>query len=109
MKAYIVEIRESDGNDCTVYDCIVEAESHEDAFNKVYDHFSARAAAEGWESDGGEGWYFPCDCDDYICDPDYECEGHGGIVIGEPEEFASYADAMCSHTKESYYHSLYTV
>ena len=27
MKGYIFEIRESDGNDCTVYDYITEAES----------------------------------------------------------------------------------
>lgn len=106
MKAYIVEIRESDGNDCTVYDCIVEAESHDDALNKIYEHFDARAEREGWESDGGEGWYFPCDCDDDNSDA---CEGHGGILIGEPEEFASYDDAMGSHTKESYYHTLYTI
>lgn len=106
MNAYIVEIRESDGNDCTVYDCIVDAHSEQDAFDRVYAHFDERAEHEDWENDGGEGWYFPCDCTDADADA---CEGHGGLMIGDAEEFASRADAEHAHATITYYHSLYVL
>jgi len=62
MKAYLFELRESDGNNCTVYDCIIEAESAQEALEELSADLDSRAKRGGWESDGFCGYYFPCDC-----------------------------------------------
>lgn len=62
-KGYIFELRESDGNDCTVYDAIVEADSSKQALALLADDLDSRAKAKDWESDGNYGYFFPCDCE----------------------------------------------
>ena len=64
MKAYLFEIRESDGNDCTVYDCIIMADNAEDAKDELATNLEAKAKQGNWESDGNfGGYYLPCDCE----------------------------------------------
>jgi hypothetical protein len=104
MKGYIVEMRDSDGNDCTVYDVILIAESAEAAEALVLTHFDKQAESRGWESDGDRGWYYPCDCAE---DSD-GCDGHGGITLGDPEEFASLEAAAAEHKANRYYHCKYS-
>lgn len=60
---YYIEIRESDGNDCTVYDAVIEANNRDDADYIVSRHFDALAEEKNWDSDGDSGYYFPCDCE----------------------------------------------
>jgi hypothetical protein len=89
MKYYYYEIRESDGNDCRVYDCIVEAENKEQADQEVSSHFEAEAKANDWESDGDFGYFFPCDCEvpempeEEIPCPDCEMVAINGVPCHE--------------------------
>jgi len=63
-KYFLYEIRETDSNDCAVYDCIVTAATEDEANEQVGEHFAAMAKAKGWESDGNFcSYYFPCDCE----------------------------------------------
>ncbi len=75
-KYFLFEIRESDGNDCRVYDCIVEAGSQDEATDKLFVDLDAKAAKGNWESDGDMGYYFPCTCEvlDEPTDDPSECE-----------------------------------
>ena len=57
---YLFEIRDTDGNDCTVYDCIIEADSIALATELIHAHFEAFTSLE---SDGNSGYYRQCDCE----------------------------------------------
>ncbi len=72
----LYEIRETDGNDCTVFDCIVEGKDREDCDEQLGEHFDGLAKKHNWESDGGWGYYFPCDCEspDEPFDDPAECD-----------------------------------
>jgi hypothetical protein len=61
---YYYELRESDGNDCTVYDIVIEAGDRDAADTQIAEHFDAEAKAKNWDADGSLGGYmFPCDCE----------------------------------------------
>jgi hypothetical protein len=60
----LYEIRETDSNDCTVFDCIVEGNDREDCDAQIAEHFDALAERGNWESDGNFcSYYFPCNCE----------------------------------------------
>lgn len=86
---WTVEVRDSDGNDCTVYDVRVEADNAEAARNAAFDWVLSESP-KGTEADGDWGAYYPCDCqpedgeDADTFEP--QCDGHGGFMVGEPEE-----------------------
>ena len=90
MATFTIEVRDSDGNDCTVYDYVVQANTPDAALDAVW--ASVREDYPDDEEDGGDGTYHPCDC---VCDhrkrsvcarcrDTWECS-HGGLLIGEPE------------------------
>ena len=93
---YVIEVRDSDGNDCTIYDVIAQATSAEDARDKVFARFAKMYPED--EEDGGMGTYHACHCecehgeplgqctesDD--CDPStWECS-HGGILVDDSDD-----------------------
>lgn len=102
MKHYLVTWHETDGNDATVYDSIIEAPSEEGAlsilsFNVERDMNETKTP---YSDDGSEfGYYFECSED---CPED--CEGHGGIVLRTVEAFETEQEARDAHPK---YHILY--
>ena len=88
MPFYLVSISDSDGNDNTILDYTVEADSKADAVEKTADAVEARAKENGigMESDGGFGWFYHCDCDIPEAEEEtWECS-HGGITINDGEE-----------------------
>jgi hypothetical protein len=104
---YIVESRESDGNDCSVTDHIVEADDAEAAVNKVCDELERRATERGigMESDGGFGYYFECDCDIPEGEEDsWECS-HGGVDVAEPDRVEAFRTLSATEAALVPYHS----
>ena len=98
---YLVTFDETDGNDCTVYDTIIEAPSQKAALNTLSKHIEADLKGE-WTDDGSEfGYYFDCNSD---CPED--CEGHGGIGLREVEAHATEKDAQAARAP---YHVEYTI
>ena len=139
---YLYQIRDTDGNDCTVFDCVVEADSAESADSQVFNHFDSFGSLE---SDGDRGYFRVCACevlevedldDSDGCDScemlsingtachesgcpaysawkravaraqNFECYGHGGVMISEPTEFQSEEDADAARSR---YHSNYSI
>jgi hypothetical protein len=95
---YTIEVRDSDGNDCHVYDLLVEAVSKDAAQDAAWAWVRAEWPKD--DEDGGDGTFHPCDCEckhgfgvgvdheteDDDCDPSmWECS-HGGVLVGEVEE-----------------------
>lgn len=119
-KFYIAEVRDSDGNDCTVYDALIAAESRDAASDKLWKYLEAAYPED--ESDGGFGTYHPCDC---VCDHNaspwdddakghetgrcgdqgWECS-HGGLLTDEPETFAEYDTKVEARAEHAPYHIL---
>ena len=84
MSYWLVECRDSDGNDCMVMDFIVEAQNPEVALNKVMDKCMSRCPSA--EEDGGYGAWYACCCE--IPDDEldtWECN-HGGFWLDEQLE-----------------------
>lgn len=116
---YLIELRDSDGNDVSVYDLLIEAKSQEKAFDKADAYM-----VETWpddESDGNLGTFHPCHCvcehgfprdgidcphfdDGNDCDTStWECS-HGGLLLSEkPQSYSTHKLAMLDH---SIYHCL---
>jgi hypothetical protein len=93
---YLIVWHESDGNDCTVYDTVVEAPTEDEALSLLGDALEARMTANGtdFQEDGNHiGYYFNCSED---CPED--CEGHGGTSLRTVESYTTEVDAraMCS-------------
>ena len=85
MPYYTVRIDDSDGNDNTVCDVVVEASDRKDAAVKVSDMIEVRLG-DKVEGDGGFGFYYVCDCDIPEDEADtWECS-HGGITVAEPHD-----------------------
>jgi hypothetical protein len=105
---WLVEVRESDGNDGSVTDFIVEAESKETAGDRVMKVFTDA----GHEEDGSWGTFAPCDCEcehTYgVCDDcadSWECS-HGGASLPEPEDIQGPFDGPAqAKAAGSCYHS----
>ena len=106
MAWFSVTFHETDGNDCTVYDTVVEAETEDEAFGKVADSLEKTLTADGrgFEDDGDCGFYFDCDCEIPEGDENtWECS-HGGIVMREAERFEGEEGAEAAHL---FYHCRY--
>ena len=91
MNAYLITWDESDGNDCTVYDTVITADSEDAALSTLSDALEAQMIANGTEwQDGGNylDYMFNCAAD---CEED--CEGHGGTNLREVQCFATEEDA----------------
>lgn len=110
-----VELRDSDGNDCWVYDCLVMADCADSAYDKVYSAIMKDFPDD--ESDGCEGTFHPCTCEcdhglklgeceeDECADASDYCDGHGGLLLDEAEgPFETEEEA-----KASMYHSLIVI
>ena len=115
MPYYLIEVRDSDGNDCSVFDAIVFAESRDAASARLWRFLEERYPDD--EGDGSYGTYHACNCACEHrktkicarCADAWECS-HGGITTNEdaagaygPQEFATLADARAAHAK---YHEL---
>ena len=111
MKFFLFEVRDSDGNDCTVFDVIVSAESREKASEKLWKHLDESFPDD--ESDGGFGTFHACDCACEHrktmvcakCADSWECS-HGGLLTNEdadgeagPREFATFEDADAERSR----------
>lgn len=114
MAAYMFELRDSDGNDCTVYDVIVEAAFKDEAVGKVFAWIQTEYPGD--EEDGDFGTYHPCDCEcdhgvaphdcEQGCGDSWECS-HGGLLVSEDaDEYPTLAAARDAHKRDRYYHSL---
>lgn len=79
MSIFTVEVRESDSNDCIVYDVVVDCDSKEEARNRAFD-WAMSVAPKGTEEDGDFGAFYACDAEEEDC----ECD-HGGFTVGEAE------------------------
>jgi hypothetical protein len=112
MNAYLITWHESDGNDCTVYETIVEAVSEENALSVLAYQVEKMLNAKGVEysDDGSEfGYYFECpdDCESLADAFDFEeCGIHsGGIALRDVQKFNTVPEAradMCNyHTERS--------
>jgi hypothetical protein len=103
MAHYLVTFQESDGNDCTVYDAVVEADNEDAAYGRVCDAIEAQMKRDGtpYEDDGDFGFYFDCggECEG-------ECDGHGGIVMREAVAYATLEEAEAGRSR---YHVPYYV
>lgn len=125
MKFYVAEVRDSDGNDCTVFDAVIAARDREHAVERLWDHLESRYPDD--ESDGGYGSYHPCSCAEWCkqdggstndCaahtpdgDPDADCktaegcDGHGGITTPEPDQYQEFETEAEARAAMSRYHS----
>ena len=89
MPYFVTELRDYDGNDCTVYDLLIKAETKDAALDKAWEFIKNEWPND--EGDGGEGTFHPCDCrcehmrrleDCEACqDAGGECS-HGGLLLG---------------------------
>ena len=102
---YLITFHESDGNNCTVYEAIREAENEDAALNALADEMVAHFDAAGIEySEGGDllDFYFECpdDCESLADDmPGEPCGLHGGgIVLRQVECFADESAARAARS-----------
>lgn len=103
---YLIVWQESDGNDCTVYDSIVEETSEDAALSTLADAIEETLTANetGFQEDGNHlGYYFDCDCPEEYQD---HCDGHGGISLRTVESYTAIKDANGARSK---WHTLYEV
>ena len=114
MPYFVIEVRDTDGNDCTVYDAVVYAPDKAAASERLW------AELRSWypedEGDGGYGTFHTCNCEcEHGCSPweddapgheagrceHWECS-HGGLVTdedgdGAPAEYQTRDEAMAAH------------
>lgn len=67
MNAYLITWHESDGNDCTVFDTVIKAQTEDEALSLLADALekAMNANGTGFQEDGNIlGYYFDCaeDC-----------------------------------------------
>lgn len=86
---FIIELRDSDGNDCSVSDILVSAPDADAAMDAALDWATETL---GGEPDGDSGAYYDCDC----AGEEPACDGHGGWMLGTPEPMPP--------AKPAYYH-----
>jgi hypothetical protein len=122
VKYYLVTFHETDGNDVTVFDTIVEIDPCRDAdvdhtgcesltcdtckdaaFGVVYNAIAKRLKVDGIEaSEDDFGFYF--ECDDLCAD---DCQGHGGITMRDAEIFETEEDAIKAQQAITYHSRFY--
>ena len=97
MRHFLITFHETDGNDCTVYDAIIEANTEEQALS-ILSYNIERSLDDNktpYSDDGSElGYYFDCfdDCHE-------ECEGHGGIALRTVESYETRKEAESEASK----------
>lgn len=94
---YLITWHESDGNDCTVYDTVVQAETEDSALSLLADAMEKRMDENGtsYEEDGNHlGYYFNCSDD---CHED--CEEHGGTSLREVNSYETEDSARSAMSK----------
>lgn len=100
MKAYLFEIHVSDGNDNTIYDCVVEADTREAAENRI----RAQVEKDGdgaWDGSDPDGYRVDeGGCDEGLCNvcPRVEeCDGPAYTITTiygeEAQEFSTVEEA----------------
>lgn len=94
---YLIVWHESDGNDCTVYDSIVQAPTEDEALTVLGEALEAQMRANGtsfFEDGNHLGYYFNCadNCPE-------DCEGHGGTSLRTVESYTTEVDAKASRSK----------
>ena len=93
MSHYLITWHETDGNDCTVFDTIVEAVDESAALAKLAAAVE-RELMGPYTDDGSEfGYYFECPDD---CGGGESCEGHGGIVLRGVDAYPTEAEAIAN-------------
>lgn len=97
MPWFCIVWHESDGNDCTVYDTVVEAPTEDEALNLLSDALEKQMDANGtsYQEDGNHlGYYFDCaeDCPE-------DCDGHGGTSLREVTTHTTEYDAMKARSR----------
>ena len=113
---YLFEVTDCDGNDASVFDALVSADTREAASAKLWAYLDK--AYPGDESDGGYETFHPCDCScehrkTMVCaqcvDKGWLCE-HGGLLTNEdrdgdygPRAFPDYESA---NEARAFYHGL---
>jgi hypothetical protein len=129
VKYFLVTFHETDSNDVTVYDTIVEIDPCRDAdvdhtgcesltcvtckdaaFGVVCNAIAKRLNEDGrpYSEDGNFGFYFDCDCEIPEDEAEtWECP-HGGIVMRDAEGYATREDADKAQGA-MFYHSRFTV
>lgn len=113
MKAYLVEIHVSDGNDNTIYDAVVDAENREAAENKLRIQIEKNNDGN-WEGSDPDGYRVEeSGCDEGICNicPRVEdCDGPAYIITTiyaeDAEEYAAVEEAN-NHRRP--YHSRWSI
>lgn len=95
MPTYIIEINDSDGNDCHVYDVVVSAPSRADALATVWRWINEEYPED--EPDGNGGTYHPCDC----ATSDDE-DSHGGLLV-DTEGIAEFPDVQTAMSQRRYH------
>jgi hypothetical protein len=107
---FLIEVRDDDGNDATVYDALITAPSYEAAVTRLWTHLFEQYPAD--QSDGGDGTFHPCTChcphrtDEGICDrcqETWECS-HGGLIVSDA--FWQYPTVDAAHQGRKRYHAL---
>ena len=101
MTHYLVTWHETDGNDATVYDTVVEAATEDAAYEAGSNEAYTYSNVINMESDGDFGFYFPCDCPE---DVEWDCPGHGGIVMRSAERFDTEDEARAEQ-RATHYHT----
>lgn len=104
MPWFLITWHESDGNDCTVYDTVVNARTEDDALSTLGDALERQMRANGqdYEEDGNHlGYLFGCSED---CPED--CDGHGGTSLRTVEVYTSELQAQAARSR---YHSNWSI
>lgn len=109
---YLITFGEFDGNDCTVYDAVIESNSDFHALDALAESVEKRLSDNGqpFESDGSEfGYNFLCpdDCESIDDDSGEPCGLHsGGLLLRSIESYATWeaAEKGCA-----FYHSRWEV
>lgn len=99
---WLITWHETDGNDCTVFDTYIAAESEDAALGILSDALAA-ACPDADKGCDFVDFTFPCDCDEKNAE---HCDGHGGTALREVVEYASEKEARAARP---FYHSRYEV
>lgn len=102
VRHWLITWHETDGNDCTVFDTYVAAETEESALDVLSDAL-ATACPSAQEGCDFVDFTFSCDCGEENAE---HCDGHGGTALREIREFPS-MQAACD--ARPFYHSCYEI
>lgn len=94
---YVITFHETDGNDATVYESVIEAASESHALDILSSsvEFTLEQNGTAFVPDGSEfGYYFTCPEDCEFAEDGEACGAHGGgIVLRDVEGFDTEREA----------------